>query len=470
MSRSLRLAAVAAALVLLIGTGCKKKNSAPEAPGIQGSASARPADTLSYRFNTTDPDGDSVFFTVSWGDGDSTQWSPAVASGEDYTQTHVYSDSGTYYITAKAKDSKDAESALSDSFRVKIGSFAPAAPVLPTGPKRCSTGIAYTWSTKALHPLHDSVSIQFSWGNGVDSFGRMVASNAVFAAQRTYSLPGTYKIAARARDAKGYLSPWSDTLTVTVDTATGTQHGAPTGVRLNAATDSTVNVAWFAPADSTPSGYVVLFKETGTANFDSVGSTVSLSYVHDPAHRTGQYAVAAVYGSNRVQSATAPSTAPVHSTSLAVPELSDTAANTGYGWNRSTGDASLYDMKTLDSAALVDFYVTDSAPGFAGPNYKVASPEMAPQDPGGSVPIGSWHITWFSHLDSTATADSILPRFAQSRYRRSSLLDSLPRLVACVTEDTCYALLNVDAVDTVSGTADIETWFQLIRGLRLIEH
>lgn len=321
-----------------------------------------------------------------------------------------------------------------------------------------------------MHPLHDSVSIQFSWGNGVDSFGPLVASNAVYAVQRTYSLPGTYKIAARARDAKGFESPWSETLVVTVDTTAGTQHGAPTGVRLSAATDSTVNVAWYAPADSTPSGYVILFEETGTTHFDSVGAAVSLSFVHDPAHRTGQYRVAAVYGTSRVQSVGSPSTAPITNTSLSVPELSVTGVNTGYGWNRTTGLAFLYSMDSLANVDSVDFYVTDSAPGFAGPRYKVASPDMAPQDPGDSVPFGSWHITWFSHLDSTATEDSILPRFVQSRYRRNSLLDSLPRLVACFTEDSCYGLLYVDTVKTTNGTADIETWFQTIPKLRLIEH
>jgi hypothetical protein len=144
--------------------------------------------------------------------------------------------------------------------------------------------------------------------------------------------------------------------------------------------------------------------------------------------------------------------------------------NTGYGWDRTTGKAFLYDMTVVDSFDKVDFYVTDSAPGFAGPLYKVASPEMAPQDPGGTVPSGSWHMTWFTHLDSTATEDTILPRFTQSRYRRSSLLDPLPRLVACFTEDSCYALLNVDDVNTATGEAHIESWFQLIKGLRLIEH
>lgn len=471
MSRLSRLAAAAAALVLLIGTGCKKKNSAPEPPVTQGPASARPADSLTYRFTSTDPDGDSVYYMTSWGDGDTTDWSPAGASGEDYTQTHAYSDSGTYFIQAKAKDGKDAESVWSDSVQVRIGTFPPNTPSRPSGPTACSTGLAYTWSTKALHPLRDSMSFQFSWGNGqVDSFGRMVGSNQLFDTTHTYSLPGTYKIAARARDASGLESPWSETLVVVVDTAHGTPGNAPRNLVLGAAgSDSTVRITWSAPLDSTPDRYVVLFRWTGTSTYDSIGDTTGLGYIHDPVHRTGQYKVAAVYDTTHIQSSEAPSTAPIASSSQWVPELNGTGY-TGYGWDRTSGEAYLFDMKTLDSVAKVDLYITDFAPGFAGPNYQVASPDTAPVDPGGGVPPGYWHLTMFSRLDSLAGEDSILPRFSTSRYRKTSPAER-DSLIACyINDDSHYALLRVGDIDTVSGRAEIESWFQLIPGLRLIEH
>jgi hypothetical protein len=468
MSKLLRLAAAAAAVVLLVGAGCTK-NSAPEAPNVQGPTSSRPGDALTYHFDATDPDGDSVFFMISWRGGDSTAWSSAIPNGGEYTQTHSYTDTGTYYVKAKAKDGKDAESGWSDSIRVRIGSFPPGAPIRPTGPIRCSTGLAYTWSTKSSHPLHDSVRIQFSWGDGnIDSFGRMVVSNASFDTTHTYSLPGSYKIAARARDAAGFESPWSETLVVTVDTSSIVPRGAPHSLVLSAATDSTVNIVW--AVDSTPDRYVVLFKETGALNYDSVAGTLTPNYVHDPAHRTGSYQVAAVYGTNHVPSTEAPSTAPYWNSPQWLPELSDTGANTGYGWNRATGEALFYDMTVLDSFAKVDFYFTDFAHGFAGPRFYVASPDTAPLDSGGTVPFGAWHTTEFCHLDSTATEDSILPGFVSSLYRKSGLLDSLPRLVACYTKfDDHYALLNVDQIDSVQGVR-IETWFQKIKGLRLIEH
>jgi len=473
MSRLLRFAATAATLVLLTGIGCQKKNTAPESPSVRGPTSARPTDTLTYRFSSVDPDGDSVHYMISWGDGAVSAWSPASPSGEDYIQTHAYTDSVTYYVKARAKDGQDAESEWSDSLRVTIGLFPPDAPGRPIGLTSCSTGVAYSFKTKANHPLNDSVSIQFYWGFGpgdTSGWGPMVKSNTYYEELHTWSLPGTYKIAARARDAAGFESPWSESLVVTVDTLHGTPRGAPHGLVLSAPTDSTVKVTWLAPAEGVPLRYNVSFKEVGTTNFDSLYDTTGLGFVHYPGYRTGQYRVTAVYDTNRVVSTETPSTTPIMNDLRYIPELS-AAGDTGYWWNRTTGEAFLYTMDTLANVDSVDFYITDRKPGFAGPDYFVASPDSAPLDPGGHVsPAGYWHDTWFSHLDSTATDDSILPRFIPTRYRPTSLLDSLPRLLACYTWDSHYALLDAQNVDTVRGEAYIRTWFQLIPNLRLMEH
>jgi hypothetical protein len=473
MSRWLRLAAAAAALVLLIGAGCKKKNSAPEIPSIQGTTGARPGDTLTFHLITTDPDGDSVSFMVSWAQGESTPWSAAVASGADYVLTHVYPDSGTYYVKARAEDTKGLETDWSDSLRVRIGSYPPEAPVKPLGPTACSVGVAYTFKTRANHPLNDSVSIQFYWGFGpgdTSGWGPMVKSNTYYEAIHTWSLLGMYKVAARARDAAGFLSPWSESLVVTVDTAQHAQRGAPHDLKIvaDAPSDSTVRLSW--SIDSTPTRYVILFKQTGSADFDSVGSDISSrSFVHNPNHHTGFYRVAAVYDTVHMTSTETPTTVPVTNSARWVPELS-AAGDTGYWWNRSTGKTFLYTMDSTANFDSVDFYITDHKPGFAGPDYFVASPDSAPDDPGGNVPAGYWRFCYFTHLDSTATEDSILPHFITSRYRPSSIVDSLPRLVACHTWDNHYALLYVDQIDPVSGLIDVESWFQLIPDLRLIEH
>ena len=285
---------------------------------------------------------------------------------------------------------------------------------------------------------------------------------------------GSYKIAAKARDASGLESPWSESLTVTVDTPMRPNPGQqPHNIVLTAATDTTVNVAWTAPTDSTPSRYVISFRDVGHSPFDSVGgTTTALAFVHDPAHMTGRYQVTAVFANGRFPSAEMPTTTPVDNYQRAVPELNGTG-NAGYGWDRTSGGADMHDMTNADTAGLVDFYVTDFKPGFAGPIYSVASPFLAQTDSGGIgiIPYSSyWQQNHFAYLDSGATENYPLPVYFPSRYRDSVALDTFPMTLACYTQDSFFALVKANDVDLTDGTANIETWFQLIKKLRLIEH
>jgi hypothetical protein len=468
MSRLVRFVAVAVALAILSGTGCKK-NSAPEPPAVSGPGVAKPGAELTFGFTSVDPDGDDVWYMISWGDGAPAEWSPGRPSGERYNETHTYPDSGDYFVRAKAKDNDGAESDWSDSSRVAVGFLPPDTPFRPSGPTSCTTKAAYTYKARASHPLDDSVSLQFFWGDALGAWGPMVASNEFFETTHAFDTLGTYKIAVKAKDARGLESGWSDSLVVIVDTLQGPSGYAPRNLVLTAATDVTVGLAWSAPPDSTPSGYVIFFRRTGTSQFDSVGATQSLSFIHNPDGRTGQYQVAAVYDTVRYSSSEIPATTPIAANLMRIPELNG-SGETGYGWSRSTGRVTMYDMTVPDSADKVDLYVTDFAQGFAGPVYSVANPFRAPQDPGGIVPAGDWQITKFSYLDSLATEDSVLPRYLESRYDDSRAIDSLPMLIACHTEDGYFALVKATDVDTITGTADIQTWFQLVKDLRLIEH
>ena len=467
MSRLLGFAAVAGVLMALAGAGCKK-NSAPEPPQVQGPAVAKPGATLTFGFTSTDPDGDDLWYMVSWGDGTPMVWSSGRPNGAQYVQTHSYPDSGAYFIKAKAKDSNQAESGWSDSIQVAVGYLPPNRPARPVGLTACTTGVVYTYSAKAIHPLGDNVAIQFSWGDTLGDWGPMVPSGDLFQTTHVFDTMGTYMVAARARDERGLMSAWSESLKVVVGPA-GNPGRVPHDITLAAATDTTVYISWSAPTDSVPSRYVISFQETGASQFDSVGGTQALNLVHDPAGRTGQYEVTAVYTSTRYASTETPGTTPIDAGVLRIPELNGTG-DAGYGWDRTTGAVTLYDMTVVDSAPKVDFYVTDFAQGFAGPLYSLASPFLAPSDPGGGIPQANWHITEFAYLDSAATESDPLPHYLQSRYASSRAIDSLPILIACHTEDGYFAMAKTTDVDTVNGTADIETWFQLIPNLRLIEH
>lgn len=79
-------------------------NKPPNIPTITGSSSGKPGNSYDYKFITSDPDNDDVSYYIDWGDGNITDWTSLQASGSPYSESHIWTDKGTYTIKAKAKD------------------------------------------------------------------------------------------------------------------------------------------------------------------------------------------------------------------------------------------------------------------------------------------------------------------------------------------------------------------------------
>jgi hypothetical protein len=224
--------------------------------------------------------------------------------------------------------------------------------------------------------------------------------------------------------------------------------------------------------------------ETGTSEWLDVASASDSATRadHNPLGRTGRYRVSAVYGGRPYHAIETPTSTPVHTAAVAVGEL-NSPVSSGYGWSRDSGVGSLSTMVYASNAARVDFYVTDWALGFAGPDYYVASPDWGPYEPGGGlVPAGSWRPNW---LKALSESQSPLPPFDSTVYANNLKLAADSTLVAVVCTDTVfladttdtfvtvsrhYAIARFGRPDTLTGTVQVETWFQRISDLRLIEH
>jgi len=76
----------------------------PNAPSIHGPASGKAKQLYNYTLNSTDPDGDNVYYLINWGDNTSSGWVGPYFSAAEITQSHTWSNKGTYVIQAKAKD------------------------------------------------------------------------------------------------------------------------------------------------------------------------------------------------------------------------------------------------------------------------------------------------------------------------------------------------------------------------------
>ncbi len=89
----------------------KWSNLAPNIPQITGTTNGKAGVEYDYTFTATDPDGDDVYYWVTWGDScPAVEWDGPYNSGETVTIAHTYTDQGDYTISAKAKDEYDAES------------------------------------------------------------------------------------------------------------------------------------------------------------------------------------------------------------------------------------------------------------------------------------------------------------------------------------------------------------------------
>ncbi len=239
--------------------------------------------------------------------------------------------------------------------------------------------------------------------------------------------------------------------------------GTPTNLKAAAETDSTVKLTWTAPVEGTPDRYIVYFKAADASAYEMVANNVTTTeFVHNPSGKTGTYKVAAKFGSEEYESQTV-STVPVPTSAVTVAEL-NAAGNSGYGWDRTTGTGSSYSMTQAANAALVDFYITD----FETTTYSIASPDLGPTDPGNVVPAGSWRVN--SIAGPLSSEQNPLPAHSPTIYFNYLDITQTPFLAAIYTQDGYYALAKLDGFNSGDKTYQVSGWFQLVKGLRLIQH
>ncbi len=250
------------------------------------------------------------------------------------------------------------------------------------------------------------------------------------------------------------------------------------GPVLDAVTDSTVKIAWTPPDAEEPGfgcsrhkvsadSFSVRFMECGAVSYDLLGSTDSTEWVHNPAGMTGTYKVTAWFGDTSYAYDMTPSTVPLHSSVIVVAEL-NAAGDAGYGWGRADGRGENCSMRDAASIGRADFYLTDFAAGFHGPAYFFASPHLGPGDLGERIPAADWRVSTFAALLPNGSAPS--PIVEPQAYLDRFELRTTPARVCCRTEDGYFAHVEVFDLNLSDGTVRVESWFQPIKGLRLLRH
>ena len=86
------------------------ENYAPIKPTIAGPTKGEPGIQYTFTFNSTDPNGEDVYYFIDWGDGENTGWLGPYSSGQKISQNHTWNVKQRITIKAKAKDVNNDES------------------------------------------------------------------------------------------------------------------------------------------------------------------------------------------------------------------------------------------------------------------------------------------------------------------------------------------------------------------------
>jgi len=122
----------------------------PSQPGIPiGPSSGNVSIDYFYTSNTTDPNGDNIFYEFDWGDGNYSDWLGPFPSGTQVNALHNWSRRGTYKIRVRAIDENGGEGNWSHPLEVKIdgGDDPPLVQILyPTGGETLEGPITIKWT------------------------------------------------------------------------------------------------------------------------------------------------------------------------------------------------------------------------------------------------------------------------------------------------------------------------------------
>jgi len=232
-------------------------------------------------------------------------------------------------------------------------------------------------------------------------------------------------------------------------------------------TGTMVELRWDASPTEDIDGYIVYFKPIN-GDFNPVDTVNVTNYTHNPNGLAGEYQVTAYKDDNESDPTETVSSVPVANDVVTVYELNG-AGSAGYGWDRTSGAGATYPMAQAASAASVDFYITNFTAGVDVLPYYIASPDVARQSAYDAtiVPDAPWRVNGIKQVDGI-TANSVLPQ-AGEYLNFEQLIGNV--YFGVHTEDNYYGLIYTEGTpNTTEGTQDIRTWFQLVQGLRIINH
>ena len=187
--------------------------------------------------------GDSVQYLFDWGDGTNSNWLPA---GTMIAHHSWASARTSYSVMTQARCATHTSVVSSWSRTLSVTVETVSNPTTPTGLNSGSVGVSYVYSTSgSSSESGHSIQYLFDWGDGTNSGWLPVGKTS---ASKSWALPGTYSVKAKARCSTHNLiiSSWSTALDVSMQKVTVLQ---PNGGEV-IPSGKPYTIQWTAPAQA----------------------------------------------------------------------------------------------------------------------------------------------------------------------------------------------------------------------------
>ena len=142
-------------------------NLPPETPTLQGPTQGIAGIQYTFSANTTDPNGDDVYYMFDWGDGTNTTWLGPYPSGSTATANHSWN-AGIYNVRVKARDGSGAESNWSLPIGITISSMFTFN--LCTGWHLITIPVENNYTASSLCDSIPGCNLILKWNNSKDDF------------------------------------------------------------------------------------------------------------------------------------------------------------------------------------------------------------------------------------------------------------------------------------------------------------
>ena len=194
-------------------------NHPPEQPFIaDGPISGSPGVACNYTAYAIDPDGDPLIYIFHWDDGNTSTVGP-FESEANAAADHIWRRAGTYKVRVRAMDD-NASSLWSSPLKVVVNS-PPGQPAISAGKSTVLPGEMISFATSAEDPDGDRLRYIFDWGDGSVSVTDWTESGRALSITHSWRRAGRYVISARAEDCANASSPWSEAITIIINTLPG---------------------------------------------------------------------------------------------------------------------------------------------------------------------------------------------------------------------------------------------------------